>query len=106
MLHEFQELSDDEAKLLKAFRDGDRLARAKIMIAASETVDPASEDMELLEYFATYMDCNEYGRKRCVEAAEIFASSNSIEEAHARLAEIEDLRLRCEVIDISRARPT
>lgn len=105
-MNQFHELDDDEEKLLKAFRDGDRHMRAKIMIAASATVDPVKDDMQLLEYFAAYMDCNEYGRKRCLEAAEIFASSNSSEEAHTRLAEIEDLRLRCEVIDISTARPT
>ena len=52
------------------------------------------------------MDCSEYGRARCLEAAEIFAKAGSIEEAHARLAEIEASRHSCEVIDISTARPT
>lgn len=106
-MNEFGVLSADEVKLLRAFRDGERLVRARIMIAAASTiVDPTQEDIQLLEYFATYMDCNEHGRKRCVEASEIFASSGSTEEAYARLAEIEELRLRCEVIDMMTGRPT
>ena len=63
-------------------------------------------DVQLLEYFAAYMDCSEYGRARCREAAEVFAGAGSVEEAHARLAEIEATRHRCEVIDISTIRST
>jgi hypothetical protein len=105
-MDQLMDLSADEAKILKAFRDSDRLVRARIMIAASTaTVDPSKEDMMELEFFAAYMDCSDYGRERCLEAAQIFATSSSVDEAHARLAEIEDLRSRCEVVDISTARP-
>jgi hypothetical protein len=100
------DLSTDEAKILKAFRDSDRLVRARIMIAASRpTVDPTKEDMMELEFMAAYLDCSDYGRERCLEAAQIFATSSSPDEANARLAEIEELRSRCEVVDISTARP-
>lgn len=106
-MHDIDTLSDDETNLLEAFRNGDRLVRARIMIAASkQTVDPETDDIGLLEYFAAYMDCNEYGRARCLEAAEIFASAPTIEEAHARLAEVEEIRQRCEVINIADARST
>lgn len=100
-------LSDDERKLLTAFRKGERLVRARIMIAASSSdIDPAVDDISLLEFFATYMDCNEIGRARCVEAAEVFASAPSIEDAQARLAQLEEGTRRCNVIDIATARET
>jgi hypothetical protein len=105
-MNELLDLSVDEAKILKAFRDSDRLVRARIMIAASTpTVDPTKENMMELEFMAAYLDCSDYGRERCLEAAQIFATSSSTGEAHVRLAELEDLRSRCEVVDISTARP-
>lgn len=102
----FGDLSGDEAKLLQAFREGDRLARAKIMLAATTSAaDPEKDDLLLLNCFAAYMECNDYGRERCLEAAEVLATSPTVEEAYARLAELEESRQRCEVIDISTARP-
>lgn len=103
---EFDELSDDEVHLLRSFRQGDRLARARILLATFRPAEnPKPQETMLLEYFAAYMDCSDYGRARCLEAAEIFASTDSVEEAHARLAELEATRPRCEVVDISTARP-
>lgn len=54
----------------------------------------------MLEFFVLYMGCHEYGRSRCVEAAEIFAKASSSEEAHAQLAEIGKNCARCNVVDI------
>lgn len=100
-------LSDDEAHLLTLFRNGDRLDRARIMLSTFPQAGETNQaDVQLLEYFAAYMDCSEYGRARCREAAEIFAGAGSVEEAHAQLAEIEAKRHRCAVVDISTVRPT
>jgi predicted negative regulator of RcsB-dependent stress response len=104
---EFGELTEDEVHLLRSFRNGDRLDRARIALSTfRQAKKPNQEEAQLLEYFAAYMDCSEYGRARCLEAAEIFATTDSVEEAHARLAEIEASRHRCEVVDISTLRPT
>lgn len=100
------ELSTDEVTVVKAFREGDRLARARIMIAASSpTIDPVKDDPQLLEIMANYLECNEYGRKKIIEVGQMLATSASVEEVEARLAELEGLAPRCEVVDIFKGRP-
>lgn len=106
-MDEFSILSDDEQSLVTSFRKGGRLDRARILLATCPQAEaPNDEETQRLEFFAAYMDCSDYGRARCLEAAEFLAKAGSAEEAHARLAEIEASRHRCEVVDISTARPT
>lgn len=62
--------------------------------------EPTPEETQRLEFFATYMDCSDYGRARCIETVEVFADAATIEEAYARLAELDDARTRCNVVDI------
>lgn len=100
------DLTEDEVHLLTCFRNADRLERARIMLATCrEEKERSPEETQKLEFFAAYMDCNKYGRARCLETAEIFAGAATIEEAHARLAELEDARARCIVVDIADFRP-
>jgi hypothetical protein len=103
---EFGELSQDEKDLVTRFRKGDRIDRARIVLATHQPdVEPNEEELLKLRTFAAYLECNEYGRARCLEAMEIFAAAPSVEEAHEILAEIDAARASSNVIDISAFRP-
>ncbi|MQA38893.1 hypothetical protein [Rugamonas aquatica] len=103
---EFAELSQDEKDLVTRFRNGNRIDRARIVLATHKPdVELSEEELRKLRTFAAYLECNEYGRARCLEAMEIFAAAPSVEEAHAKLAEIDAARARSNVIDISAGRP-
>lgn len=100
------ELSRDEIDLVTRFRNGDPLDRARIVLATHKpTTKPTEREMLELRSFAAYLECNDYGRARCLEAMGIFAAAPSVEEAHARLAEIEAARSSSNVVDISAYRP-
>lgn len=105
-MNELGELSKDEIALVTRFRKGDRLDQARIMLATHQPdEEPNEEEMLKLRTFAAYLDCNEYGRARCLETMDVFAAAPSIEEAHARLAEIDAARTSLNVVNISTFRP-
>lgn len=100
------ELSKDEIELVTRFRNGDSLDRARIVLATHRpATKPTEREMLELRSFAAYLECNDYGRARCLEAMEIFAAAPSVEEARARLAEMEAERCSSNVVDISAFRP-
>lgn len=100
------ELSKDEIELVTRFRNGDSLDRARIVLATHRpAAKPTERELLELRTFAAYLECNEYGRARCLEAMEIFAAAPSAEEAHAKLAEIDAARSNSNVFDISSFRP-
>lgn len=91
---------------MTSFRKGDRLDRARIVLATHQPDgEPNEEELLKLRSFAAYLECNEYGRARCLEAMEIFAAAPSIVEAHAKLAEVDAARASSNVIDLSAFRP-
>lgn len=103
---EFGELSQDEKDLVTRFRKGDRIDRARIVLATHQPdVEPSAKELLKLKTFAAYLECDEYGRARCLEAMEIFAAAPSIAEAQAKLAAVDAARASANVIDISAFRP-
>jgi hypothetical protein len=98
---EFNNLSKDEMELLTNFRNGDRLHKARMVLASCQPAsEPEEDERQRLEFIANYMECSEYGRARLVEAAEAFATAPSVEEAMARIAAADAVRPTATVIDI------
>lgn len=96
------ELSQDEIDLVVQFRNAKPTDRAQIFLAAHAPETELDEDKMLkLQTFAAYLECNEYGRKRCREAMEIFAMSPSTEEAIAKFEELDRTREKATVHSIS-----
>lgn len=100
------DLTDDELKILKAFRDGDRITRARIFLATMPTeFAPAPDEAQKLEFVGAYLDCNETGRVHISKAVELLASGKSREEVDRYLASVKASRPKAEVIDINGHRP-
>lgn len=93
---------NDEFNLLTAFRTGDRVTRARIVLATlAPDREPTPEEAQKLAFFAAYLECSEFGRARALEAAEIFATSASPEEAHARLEAANAARSKADIINLA-----
>lgn len=102
-MHTLDPLSKDEIHLLEKYRSTDRLTRAAIMLAARGERNSTPDELQLLEVFALYMECNDFGRARLVEGAEILAAGGSQAEVQKRLAELDaGVQLqRADVFDIT-----
>ena len=100
------DLTEDELKILNAFRDGDRLTRARIFLATtSQDHVPTPEETQKLEFVGAYLDCNETGRMHISKVMELLANGKSREEVDRYLASVEAARPKAEVIDINAHRP-
>jgi hypothetical protein len=101
------DLSDDELAILDAFRNGDRIMRARIYLATRpRECDPTPDEAQKLEFIGAYLDCNETGRVHIERAMQLLASGKSREEVDRYLASADADRPKAEVIDISGRRST
>lgn len=102
-------LSKDELEILEAFRNGDRITRARILLATmAKDRDDTPEELLKLQFFGAYLDADETGRARILEAAQMFASGKSQEEVDQHMASLGIKAARkADVIDIAarRAQP-
>jgi hypothetical protein len=100
------DLSEDELAILDAFRNGDRITRARIYLATRpQDHDPAPDEAEKLEFIGAYLDCNETGRVHIEKVMQLLASGKSREEVDRYLASVQADRPKAEVIDIGARRP-
>jgi hypothetical protein len=101
------DLSEDELAIVDAFRNGDRLMRARIFHATmSLDRDATPDEVQELEFLGAYLDCNKTGRSHISKAMELLASGKSHEEVDRYLASDGAVRPKAEVIDIGAHRPS
>lgn len=100
------DLSDDELSVLNAFRNGDPITRARIMLASMHLAHaPSPAEEQQIMFMSAYLQCNDIGRVHISKAMEMLASGKSNEEVNEYIAFSVASRPKAEVIDIAEFRP-